>query len=183
MKKTISIVLILAMLFTLAACNKSGGGSGSGGNNGGGTGSEVGFWAYEAMEFDLEKYNEGIDEDMKVTEDEVEQFKSFYDMFLAGMYFEFKEDGTGIMGYVVEDSEEEPKPSEFTYSSGKFNFAEEEGADGFKEYTIKDGKMYIELDDEDTQGLTLVLKQVDDLEGVKANMEEIMESLNNLLNG
>lgn len=179
MKKTISIVLILAMLFTLAACNKSGGGSGSGNS---GSSSEVGFWAYETMEFDLEKYNEGVDEDMKATEDEVEQLKTFYDMFLAGMYFEFKDDGTGIMGYVVEDSEEEPKPSEFTYSSGKFNFAEEEGADGFKEYTIKDGKMYIELD-EHTQGLTLVLKQVDDLDGVKANMEEIIESLNNLLNG
>ena len=171
MKKIISVLLILAMVLSLAACGNGGGGSSKGGE-------EIGLWGYETIEIDLAKYNEGLDAEMQISEDEAGEFKSFYDMFLAGMYFEFKDDGNGILGYVSED-DTEIEPTEFTYAGGKFTFPEEEDP-GFPSYEIKDGKLVIPLEDEDIKGLTLYFKKAESLDEIKSNMDEIMASLEDL---
>lgn len=168
MKKLLSVLLILTMVLSLAACGNGGGGSSKGGE-------EVGIWGYETIEIDVARYNEGLDAEMQISEDEVAEFKSFYDMFMAGMYFEFKDDGTGVLGYVAED-DAEMEPTEFSYEGGKFTFPEEEDP-GFPDYKIKDGKLVISLEDDEVQGLALYFKKVESLDEVKADMEEIMATL------
>lgn len=71
MKKLISALLILSMVFVLAAC---GGNNNSGSGTSGGTTEEVvGLWGYDSVDFDLDKFNEGVSDDEKVTEAELEE--------------------------------------------------------------------------------------------------------------
>ena len=171
MKKIISVLLILVMVLSLAACGKSGGGSSKGGE-------VVGLWGYESFEIDIEAYNKSVDEEMQITQEELDSFKSLYDMFLSGMYIEFKADGTGTLGYVAMEDEEEMEPTSFTYEGDKLTFPEDEDP-GFGTFEIKDGKLYLHatVGDGEGDGQTMVMKKVASLDEVKSNMEDIMAAL------
>ena len=184
LKKIISVCLALVMVLTLAACGNSGdsskGPSNSTEGDSGKVAEEIGLWGYESIELNLDKLNEGVDEALRITEDEVETYKAFYDMFLAAMYFEFKDDGTGSMRYIEEEDSQETAPEPFKWSNGKFDFDNKDDAIGMTIYECKDGKLVIPVEE---NGITLTFKKCSSLDEVKSNMDEIVKMLQELING
>lgn len=102
-------------------------------------------------------------------------------MFLSGMYFDFKDDGTGAVGYIAiegEGTEGDNDESPFKYSDGKFTFDDADDM-GFGTYSVKDGLLNV-VDSED-EGVTLKFKKVESLDEIKSQMNELMESLEGMM--
>ena len=177
MKKVMAIILSIIMIIGLTSCGDKGKQNSSE--------QEIGIWSLSNINLDTDAMKKAYEEEemewTDLSQQEVQEYEEFYKIFMGGLYFEFKEGGTGVLDFYVPEEEQEEgyesTATPFTWKNGKITYSEDGDNTEDMTYSIEDDILIIS-----EEGIIMSFNKVGSLKEIEntefwKSVKELEESM------